>query len=213
MIINLAARYAAAFGAIAVGKLLSTTVLVKENNQYDIEVSEGKNNENTPTEDNKYDVNVYDAYDTEAEVISFKYDGKELKFGEMLTGDNANIYAPPLMMTFSRGKNLIVNEELAGDDIVVERWGTKPWSIDIRGVLIDVENRQYPKDKINLLARFFEYNNVIKVVGEQFYDKDIDSIYLTAVSITPVEGFKDTMQFNLSARSIKAVNYTLLKPL
>ncbi|MDB0599662.1 DUF6046 domain-containing protein [Tenacibaculum maritimum] len=193
IVINLAARYAAAFGAVAISKLLNKAILIKE--------------------DNKYDVEFYDDARSDAENITFEYAGEELLFGEMLTGKNATTYAPPLMVSFSREKNLIETEASGSDNIVVERWGTKPWSIDIRGILIDVENRQYPMNKINLLSRFFEHNDIIEVVGEQFYDKDIDSIYLTAVSITPVEGFADTVQISLSAKSIKGVNYTLLNPM
>lgn len=193
IIVNLAARYAAAFGVVAVSKFLNAKVLYAE--------------------DNKYDVDVDDDYESETETITFKYNGQELGFGKMLTGYGESFYAPPLMVSFSRDKNLIETEVSGSDNLVVERWGTKPWAIDIRGIIIDVDNRQYPKDKISQLSRFFEHNNIIKVIGEQFYDKDIDSIYLTAVSITPVEGFGDTIQFSLSARSIKGVNYTLLKPL
>ncbi|MBE7687410.1 DUF6046 domain-containing protein [Tenacibaculum finnmarkense] len=193
IVINLAARYAAAFGAVAISKLLNKAILIKE--------------------DNKYDVEFYNDACSDAENITFKYAGEELLFGEMLTGKNTNTYAPPLMVSFSREKNLIETEASGSDSVVVERWGTKPWSIDIRGILIDVDNREYPSYKIDLLARFFEHNDIIEVYGEQFYDKDIDSIYLTAISITPVEGFADTVQISLSAKSIKGVNYTLLNPM
>lgn len=206
IVINLAARYVAAFGINAISKSFDYAVLNKD---YNLE-TEGKiPNENQSS----YSVEYYGDYDKQADKVVFKYDKEELIFSEMLSGDNSSIYAPPLIITFTREKNLIETEVSGSDNIVVERWGTKPWSIDIRGVLIDVENRQYPKSKISQLARFFEYNNVVKVIGEQFYDKEIDSLYTSSITITPVEGYQDTIQFNLSARSIKAVNYTLLKPL
>ncbi|CAA0144731.1 conserved hypothetical protein [Tenacibaculum maritimum] len=206
VIINLAARYGAAFGINAISKSFNHVVLNKD---YKLE-TEGSSEvfEN----DKDYNIEYYGEYDKEADKVVFKYDGQELVFSEMLTGDNSNIYAPPLIISFSREKKLIETEASGSDNVVVERWATKSYSIDVRGILIDVENRQYPADKVSQLSDFFEYNNVIKVVGEQFYDKNIDTIYISSISITPVEGFQDTIQFSFSARSIKGVNYTLLKP-
>lgn len=191
-IINLAARYAAAFGVIAASNATSTVVVNQQGNDYSIE--------------------VYDDLDTTHEAVEFQYDSKKMLFNSMLLGDDSTIFAPPLMMDFSREKNLIITDVSGGDAEVIERWGTKPWNIDIRGLLIDVSGRQYPTDKIEELCRFFDYNNVIEVVGQQFYEKNIDSIYIQAVNITPLEGFADTVQFSLTARSIKEVYWTLLKP-
>lgn len=203
VVINLAARYAAAFGIVAVSNAINTAVITRE--------------------ENKYDVDVYEDLDPAFEDVRFSYDLPPdangeiktvyLKFSAMLENDgNGSIYAPPLMVNFSKPKNLIETPISGGDGVVVERWGTKPWNVDIKGVLIDVENRTYPTNKIKELNDFFEQNSVIKVVGLQFSDKNIDSIYLKDISITPIEGFQDTIQFALQASSIKEVSYTLLKP-
>ncbi|WP_407512856.1 DUF6046 domain-containing protein, partial [Elizabethkingia miricola] len=144
--------------------------------------------------------------------VYLEYNNKELKFSGMLEGDTSSVYAPPLMMNFTREKNLIETNVSGGDSVVIERWGTKPWNIDIRGILIDTETHNYPSDKIEKLCRFFDHNDIISVVGSQFDDKDIKSIYLKSVDITPVEGFADTIQFTLKASSINPVTYTLLKP-
>lgn len=191
-IINLAARYAAAFGVIAASNAMSTVVANQE--------------------DNQYSVDVYDSEASAHEDVGFYFNGKKLFFNPNLLGDDSTIFAPPLMMDFSREKNLIITDVSGGDSEVIERWGTKPWNIDIKGLLIDVSGRQYPTDKIEELCRFFDYNNVIEVVGQQFYEKNIDSIYVQSVSITPLEGFADTVQFSLTARSIKEVYWTLVKP-
>lgn len=193
VVINLAARYAAAFGIVAISNAINNVVVTRE--------------------ENKYGVEVYEDIDSVFEDITFKYNGLELKFSQMLENDGSgSIYAPPLMINFSREKNLIETQISGGDGVVIERWGTKPWNIDIKGVLIDVENRKYPTSKIKELCNFFEHNNIIQVVGQQFGEKNIDSVYLKEVSISPVEGFQDTMQFTLTASSIKAATYTLLKP-
>jgi hypothetical protein len=98
------------------------------------------------------------------------------------------------------------------DNVIVERWGTKPWEISMRGILIDVENRLYPTEHVRKLHRLFKHNNVVEVVGVLFEEKDIDMIYFKDVSITPLEGFSDSVQFSFTASSIKEVNWSLLKP-
>lgn len=192
IVINLAARYAAAFGIMAINTKLNEAVIVKE--------------------DNKYNVETYSDFDNSFEETIFKYNSMKLFFGSMLQGDVSSIYAPPLMLTFSREKQLVETQVNGSDDVIIERWGTKAWTIDIKGVLIDVENRTYPLSQIEKLVDFFEHNDIIKVIGKQFYDKKIDSIYLQSISITPVDGFQDTMQFNLTAKSIKEVSFSLVKP-
>ena len=191
VVINLAARYAAAFGMMAINNTINQAVVIKE--------------------DNKFQVEVYEDTDPDFEEIEMQYENTVLKFGKMLESEGS-FYAPPLMINFEKEKKLIETEISGSDDVVIERWGNKSWVIDIRGVLIDVENRNYPSGKIQQLCRFFDYNNIIKVSGLQFGEKGIDSIYLKYVSITPVEGFQDTIQFTLKASSIREVSWTLLKP-
>lgn len=197
IVINLAARYAAAFGIMAVSNKINQAVVTREENQYKID--------------------VYEDFDPDFEAVTMSYRSSdqniELKFAKMLeSSGDGSIYAPPLMLGFSREKNLIETEVSGGDAVVIERWGTKPWQIDIRGILIDVENRRYPSDKVDALCRFFENNSTIAVTGQQFIEKNIKSIYLKSVNITAVEGFQDTIQFTLSASSINEVNFTLIKP-
>jgi hypothetical protein len=192
IVINLAARYAAAFGVLAINSQLNKAVITKEKNKYKVE-------------------NYYN-YENYFEQTTLYYGSKSLQFSAMLTGDTSSIYAPPLMMTFSREKQLIETEVNGSDNVIIERWGTKPWTIDIKGILVDIENHTYPNDQIEKLVDFFEHNSIIKAVGDQFYDKKIDSIYIKSISITPLEGFADTVQFNLTASSIKEVSFSLIKP-
>ena len=204
IIVNLSQRFEAAFGIDSKGLPIDFAVL---NKGFNTEEKVSKNSFND------YEVEYYGEYDKEADKIGFEHNGQKLFFSDMLTGDDSNIFAPPLIVNFSREKKQIETEPSSSDDVVVERWSTSPWDIDIRGILIDVKNRNYPKDKISQLNSFFNINDAVKVVGEQFYAVDIDSIYFKSINITPVEGFQDTIQFNLTARSIKGVFYTLLKPL
>ena len=192
IVIDLAARYASAFGIVKASELMSAVVLTKE--------------------DNKYEVEFFDDFNPVTEDVRLRYNGDELRFFSMLSGDSSSIFAPPLMMDFRREKDLIETETNGDDNVIVERWGTKPWEISMRGILIDVENRQYPTEHVRKLHRLFKHNNVVEVVGVLFEEKDISKIYFKDVSITPLEGFSDSVQFSFTASSIKEVNWSLLKP-
>ncbi len=192
IVIDLAGRYAAAFGIVKASEMMSAAIVTKE--------------------DNKYEVEFFEDFNPVTEDVRLKYNDEELRFFSMLTGDSSTVFAPPMMMDFHREKDLIETETNGDDNIIVERWGTKPWEISMRGILVDVENRQYPTEQIRKLHRMFKHNNVIEVVGNLFEEKDIDTIYFKDVSITPMEGFSDTVQFSFTASSIKEVNWSLLKP-
>lgn len=135
-----------------------------------------------------------------------------LEFSAVLHGDRGNLFAPPLLLGFSQEKSFIEGEVNDDDPVVVERWGMKPWDITINGLLIDLDNRIYPSDEIRRLNQNWKYHGVVKVIGRQFEEKDIDSLYFRSINFTVVEGYQDTVQFSINASSIKAVNFTLLKP-
>lgn len=192
IVIDLAGRYAAAFGIVKASEMMSAAVITKE--------------------ENKYEVDFFEDFNPITEDVKLKYDGGELRFFSMLSGDSSTIFAPPLLMDFSREKDLIETETNGDDNVIVERWGTKPWEISMRGILVDVENRQYPTDQVRKLHRLFKHNDVIEVVGVLFEEKDISHIYFKDVSITPLEGFGDTVQFDFTASAIKETGWTLEEP-
>lgn len=192
--IDLVARYAAAFGMMAVGKLIDKyTPNEKADVDFGFEVN--------PQMSGNYE-------NSELEIPGLE----RLIFNAVLHGEQGILFAPPLLMSFTQDKSLIETEVNDDDPIVVERWGTKPWDITINGLLIDLKNRIYPTDEIRRLNQNWKYNGVVKVVGMQFEELDIDSIYFRSISFTRVEGYADTIQFSINASSIKAVNFTLLKP-
>ncbi len=192
--IDLAARYAAAFGMLAAGKQIEKLFVEKKS-------------------DKDYTFKTYPQIASNVEFVKMEIPNLEpLKFNSILYGDQGTIFAPPLLMNFSQEKSLIETEVNDDDAVVVERWGTKPWDITINGVLIDLDNRIYPSDEIRRLNQNWKYNGVIKVVGMQFEERDIDSIFFRSINFTGVEGFQDTIQFTINASSIKSVNFSLMKP-
>lgn len=192
--IDLVARYAVAFGMMAAGKAIEKVFIEKKENR-------------------DYNFKYLPLQDGGIEYVKFYVPGLEpLEFNALLHGARGTIFAPPLLMGFDQEKSLIETEVNDDDPIVVERWGTKPWNITINGLLIDLDHRIYPTDEVRRLNQNWKVNGVIKVVGLQFEERDIDSIYFRSISFTSVEGYQDTVQFSINASSIKAVNFTLLKP-
>ena len=194
IILNLGERYAAAFGLLAIGGKPDKAHIDKD-----------------------YKLTFFDESDETAADISLTFDGKEVAFGQIpfvKTGnaDPNKLFAPPPLITFNRQKHHVETPINGSDAVVVERWGIKSWDIRMNGLLIDVENRQYPAEYIRNLNRLFSYKGVVDVSGAQFEDKDIDSIYFKSVSIQPIPGYADTVKFSLTARSINAVGFTLLNP-
>jgi hypothetical protein len=192
--IDLVARYAAAFGMMAAGKAIEKVFVDK-------------------TEKRDYNFQYFPLQDGNIEYVKMVVPGEDpLEFSAVLHGDRGSIFAPPLLIGFSQEKSLIETEVNDDDPIIIERWGTKPWDITINGILIDLNNRIYPTDEIRRLNKNWRYNGVVKVIGKQFEEKDIDSLYFRSINFTAVEGYQDTIQFTINASSIKAVNFTLLKP-
>lgn len=189
IVINLTARYAAAFGIIAASNAMHQVVVTKEDNKYGVD---------------------YFSNDSDFHKVIFEYDKTKLEFNSMINGGETSVFAPPPTLSFSRQKNLVETEINGSDTVVIERWGTKQWDISVQGILVDMDNHRYPDNEIQDIVQLFEHNGIIKVVGEQFYDKGIDSIYIQSVDIRGVEGYSDTIQYTISAKSIKEVGFNLL---
>ena len=192
--IDLVSRYAAAFGMMAAGKGIEKVFIEKK-------------------EDKNYDFQLFPLADNTVEYSKLEIPGLEsLEFSSVLHGNVGTIFAPPLLLGLSQEKSLIETEVNDDNPIVIERWGTKPWDININGLLIDLENRVYPTNQIRRLNQNWKYNGVVKAIGKQFEELNIDTIYFRSISFTRVEGYQDTVQFTINASSINAVNFTLLKP-
>lgn len=191
IVLNLAERYAAAFG-LAFMHRAGYAIINKENGLFD--------------------ARLFDFSDGSFENVVFSYRDVSLEFRTMLEGDSSGIFAPPVFLEFSRAKHFVKTEVNGSNYTVVERWGTKPYKVAVSGLIVDMEEHRYPAQKIEQLHRLFEHNGIINVVGEQFYDKDIESIYLDDVSIKPLEGFADTVQIRLSATAIRELHFDLINP-
>lgn len=147
--------------------------------------------------------------DASFEQITLKQGDLSLFFGSMMfaQSDSGSIYAPPPMVSFSKGKNLIITKIDGADAEVVERYGDESWVISLQGILIDMVNHRYPKQQVIQLRQFFDSKAPFAIEGEMFDDLGIKSIYFTSVNIGGVAGYEDTIQYTLEARSIKPVQF------
>jgi len=228
--IDLAARYASAFGVGLVNKLVKKIHDKKDSkeNPYNdkIQTYSNKNNDfETSIFEFVNSAKIDTSYDSKSSIKEV-FDEFKFVFSPMLYGGSKDeiikpgneekkikhIYSPPLIMDFSQEKSLVETEVNDDNPIIIERWGTKPWDISIKGLLIDMEEHNYPEDKINSLNKLWKNNTIIKVTGAQFLDKDIASIYFKSIDFSPLVGFQDTIQFSINATSIKPVSFTLDKP-
>ena len=135
-----------------------------------------------------------------------------IPFSKTKDPDTSDIVAPPPIISFSRGKKL-TETVLNGEDAeVVERWNTKAWDIRMRGLLVDMKEHQYPSDLIQTIHKLFEHNDMVEVSGTQFSEKDISNIIIKSITVNGVVGFKDTVQYTITARSARDVGFTLINP-
>ena len=188
IVLDLASRYGRALGIVLSSEGMNQVVITKE--------------------DNKYQVETFGEA-TNFEEVTMEYENTRLVFNSFIGGEQSTVFAPPPILSFSRSKKIIETE--TNGSTIVERWNTNEWEITIQGILVDIENHNYPDSQIQQIVTLFEHNDIIKVVGAQFYDKGIDSIYIDSISINPKEGYSDTVAYTLSAKSAKEVTFNLLE--
>ena len=188
IVLDLATRYGRALGIVLSSEGMNQVVITKE--------------------DNKYQVETFGEA-TNFEEVTMEYEHTRLVFNSFIGGEQSTVFAPPPILSFLRSKKLIETE--TNSSTIVERWNTNEWEITIRGILIDIERHNYPDSQVRKIVSLFEHNDIIKVVGAQFYDKNIDSIYIDSINISPSEGFSDTITYSLSAKSVKEVTFNLLE--
>jgi hypothetical protein len=152
--------------------------------------------------------------DSSFEELTIKQNNdSKLVFASLMQSNSliGNVYAPPPMVSFSKGKNITETEIDGTDAVVVERYGDKSWVIKLQGVLVDMVNHRYPKQQVIQLREFFDLPKPFAVEGEMFDDLKIKSIYFTNIEIGGVAGYEDTIQYSLDAKSIKPVEFFFAK--
>jgi len=127
---------------------------------------------------------------------------KQYSFGITSPGDT-NIYmAPPLMVSFSRDKNVVRTAVDRSETEVIEHFGLKPFTINIQGILIDQETRQHPRELLKAVNEMFGAWGTYKVTGDIFLDLEVYEIFFESnFNVSFVEGYADTVKFSVQAIS------------
>lgn len=199
MIINFAARMQAAFGI--------STVNVSSR-------LDAQGFADVVKDDSGYDLAVYtmDKNSTFDEVILYRDNGEGYIFAyKSISNDYSGVFATPPMLSFKRSKKLVITPIDNSDVEVVERYGTEPYEITWRGLLIDMENHEFPSEKLKRINQIFEHNGVWNVASEIFENLDIQAVYIRDVAIDFVEGYQDTVSYQFTMRVIKRLAYKLIQ--
>ena len=197
MIIDFAGRFQAAFGFIT-GNVAARLIengfgeVVKDDNVFDMAVY--------TMDDNSFFDDIMLEHDTAGEFL----------FGfRSLNEENADVFATPPMLSMKRAKKLIITAIDNSDTEVIERYGTEPWEITWRGLLIDMENHNFPLDKLEKMNEIFEVNDIWKVHSAILNKVSVNSIYIQNISFEFVDGYEDTISYTLTTRAVKPVEFQL----
>jgi hypothetical protein len=134
----------------------------------------------------------------------------EYYFAFKALGDGyGGVLATPPMLSLKRSKKLIETEVDNSSIVVVERYGTQPYEIDWKGLLIDMDAHVFPLDKMESIHKIFEVNAEWSVSSQILNALGIESVYIRSVSFDFVEGYEDTISYTLDMRAIKPLEYQM----
>ncbi|WP_423127544.1 DUF6046 domain-containing protein [Gaoshiqia sp. Z1-71] len=125
--------------------------------------------------------------------------------------NNKEIFATPPMLNFKRAKKLVVTNIDNTDVHIVERYATEPWEITWRGLLIDMENHNFPLDKLNALNQIFEVNNVWSIASDITDAIGVQAVYIADIEVSFIEGYQDTIAYTMTMRSIHSIEVQINK--
>lgn len=121
----------------------------------------------------------------------------------------AGVFATPPMLSLKRSKRLIITTIDNSDTEVVDRYSTEPYEITWRGLLIDMDNHEFPLDRLEELNKIFEQNGVWSVDSEILQAIGVAAVYFKDVQIDFVEGYEDTIAYTFTVRAILPLEYQL----
>ena len=139
-------------------------------------------------------------------------DGKVYEFkNSILTDGESGIFAAAPMLKFTRNKNIVTTTVQGSDNVVVENFGLGQWEITLEGLLVDLDEHQYPTSKVQSLRQMFETPDTFDVLECQIMtDLGINALYFTkAENISVVEDYPDTVKYTIKANSIQPPEFTI----
>jgi hypothetical protein len=150
---------------------------------------------------------IYKSDDSNFANVTFKNQksGNTYSFG-LPFGYSSEYMAPPIMVTFSREKNVVRTPIDRSEVEVIEYFGLKPYDIKIQGIVIDNEEHLYPQTLSRKISEMFAESGTFQVSGDLFADEGITEIFFVGgFEKSFVEGYADTIKFSISAISTMPV--------
>lgn len=147
------------------------------------------------------DIPVYQVGDASFANVTFtnQKSGNAYSFG-LPFGATSKFIAPPLMVSFSRDKNVVRTPIDRSEVEVIEYFGLKPVEMKIQGILIDNEEHVFPTDLNRRIAQMFAEPGTFKVAGDLFSDEGVTELFFdSGYEKSFVEGYDDTIKFSVNA--------------
>lgn len=139
-------------------------------------------------------------------------DGKIYEFKNSLLTDGENgVFAASPMLKFDRNKKITATAIAGSDNTVIEDFGMEPWTIVMDGLLIDLDNHQYPTAKVQTFRQMFETAGIFEVLECQpMLDLGITALYFENVkNLAVVDDYPDTVKYQLTAKSIQPPEFDI----
>ena len=155
-------------------------------------------------------VDVYTSNAATFDEVTLRNGSEEYHFAyQPISADYSSVFATPPMLSLRRAKKLVITPVDNSDIEVVERYGTEPYEITWRGLLIDMDNHEFPIDKMEKLNLIFEANREWMVDSEILQKVGVLALYIRDIQIDFVEGFEDTIAYTLTTRGIRPVEFQI----
>jgi hypothetical protein len=120
--------------------------------------------------------------------------------------------APPPVPSFRRGKHVVKTAIDRAEAEVIEHFGLKPYTINLRGIIVDMDEHQYPGQLLSSVHEMFAEPGTFKAIGDIFYDLGIDEIFFEDdFSVEFVEGYADTVKYSVRATQVVPVEFQVMQ--
>lgn len=139
--------------------------------------------------------------------------GKKFDFGinNFRGGDKdfmlQNWVAPPPLVNFNRNKHVVTTDVDRSNHTVIENFGNKAYKFNMRGLLIDTSEHLFPEKQLNKAHKMFQMEGTYKIASDIFKSLEIYEVFFESVKFDFVEGFIDTIKFNINGVSVETADF------
>lgn len=152
-------------------------------------------------------------------VKTFEYDDPEaismfgtpvynvIEFGDLNKPDLVLEDAP--LITPTRKRKIVTEDVNDEDDPVIEFISNGPWTIDIRGLLVNTESMKKPYDKAEQMNLVMEGKRAWPIRSRWLNKLGISDIVILDYGFPAIEGFMNVIPYTIQAMSAKPIELQL----